>query len=106
MGLAINPVNRKVKPPRWGKKAQTIELDVLKSPTKGCGGPNGPRDFCTLWHGMQHRVLFPIPFQHGRPDEAVLDEALCGTNTWRENYGRTKYLKSEVPLAKRPIFSY
>ncbi|GFR12955.1 hypothetical protein TNCT_371231 [Trichonephila clavata] len=63
-----------------------------------------PLDFGSLaWNAAS--CPFSNVLQHGRPDEAVLDEELCGTNTWMgEIMERAKYFKAKFHWHIRPYF--
>ncbi|GFS39168.1 hypothetical protein TNIN_103111 [Trichonephila inaurata madagascariensis] len=70
-------------------------MDVLKSLngwSKRLHRAHGmPLDFASLALNAAS-CPFSNVLQHGRPDEEVLDEALCGTNTWMgEIMERAKY---------------
>ncbi|GFY67370.1 hypothetical protein TNIN_430761 [Trichonephila inaurata madagascariensis] len=82
-------------------------MDVLKSLngwSKRLYGAHGmPLDFASLaWNAAS--CPFSNVLQHGRPDEAFLDEALCGTNTWMGELWRAKYFKAKFLWHIRPYF--
>ncbi|GFQ72964.1 hypothetical protein TNCT_687241 [Trichonephila clavata] len=85
-------------------------MDVLKSFngwSKRLYGAHGmPMDFVSLACDAASCPFIDV-LQHGRPDEVVLDEALCGTNTWMgEIMERAKFIKVKFLRYIRPyLFS-
>ncbi|GFW43750.1 hypothetical protein TNCV_4770991 [Trichonephila clavipes] len=110
-GVAIDTCQQEGDAVRWWKWSNQIDMDVLKSFngwSKMLYGAHGmPLDFESLACDAAS-CPFSDVLQHGLPVEAVLDEALCGTNTWGwEILWKSEILQSGVlPSQKALPFHY
>ncbi|GFS49501.1 hypothetical protein NPIL_411671 [Nephila pilipes] len=108
LGIAIDASQQEDEAVRWWKCSDQIDMDVLKSfngLSKKLHGAHGmPLDFRSL---VSDALSCPFSYvlQHRRPDEAVLDEALCDTNTWTGGImERAKYFKAKFLRLIRAYF--